>query len=403
MKFSYTVRTKNGKPEKGTREALSREEAEKALLKEHQLVLHLTEKRSASVALALPVFGGISSTDKIFFAKHLSVLLRAGVSLIEAFEIIASETASARLKGIVRNLINAINNGSTLSNALRRHPKAFSRMFIHVVAVGEESGKLEENLEYLAGQLEKMRDLKRKLIAAMMYPVIIFSFAIFVASGLIVFILPKLLPVFASFNVELPLTTRILIGVSSFFKIYGIWVAVGLGGVSILLRIVAVISPVAHVVSRASLMFPIFGSITKNLNLAFLARTMETLIRSGVPMMEAADITAETLGNMVYRRKLKSFSAKIAGGKGLGKIFEDERRLFPITFSRMVSVGERSGKLEESFKYLAEFYEKEVDNLTTNLANVLQPILLIIVGVLVGFIAIAIITPIYKFTESIRR
>lgn len=405
MRYSYTVTTKGGRIRKGIVEAPSREDAENSLLEQDLEVISI--KRNGSKKglskLSFSFRGRISTTDRIFFVRHLAALIKSGISLVESLEVIRGETPSASLNSIIKSIIASINNGNSLSNSLSRHPKAFDGLFVHVVSVGEKSGTLEQNLEYIALQLEKARDLKRKLIAAMIYPAIIFSLAVVVASGLIIFILPRLLPVFASFDVELPITTKILIGISRYFQNFGLVTLFGIAGLAILLRALASFPPIMFVLSKITLFIPILGPIKKNLNLAFLARTMETLTRSGISVVEATEIAGDSLGSMVYRSKLRSFSAELKEGRRLGNIFEKEKFFFPISFSRMVGVGERSGRLEESFLYLAEFYEKEVDNLTTNLSNVLQPILLVVVGFVVGFIAIAIITPIYKFTESIHR
>ncbi len=404
MKYSYTARTKEGELKKGTIEAPTREDAEKSLLEQDLIVVFIGKykKRAVNVG-AVPFIGGVSSMNKIFFTRHLTALIGAGISLTEALEVLSGETKSSSFKTVINDVAASIRNGNTLSHAMSRHPKVFDRLYVHVVGIGEQSGTLEENLEYIVTQLEKARDLKQKLIAAMIYPAIIFFLAVFIAAGLIVFILPRLLPVFASFDVELPLTTKVLIGISSFFENYG-FIAVGaFVGALILIRVLAIVPSVNFILARMALVVPIFGPIVRNLNLAFLSRTMETLIRSGVSMSEALEITSDSLGNAAYRRKLHSFMGPIKEGRGLGTEFEAEESFFPTTFSRMVSVGERSGGLEKSFNYLAVFYEKEVDNLTNNLSNILQPVLLVVVGFVVGFIAIAIVTPIYKFTESIGR
>jgi len=404
MKFSYTARTKKGELKKGSIEASSRSDAESSLLEQDLVVVSVEKhKTRAGGLLRISFLGGVSATNKIFFTRHLTALIQAGVSLLEALEVLEGETKSSSFKAVLSDMIASINNGNKLSYAMSRHPRVFDRLYVHVVAIGEESGTLQENLEYIAVQLEKARDLQRRLIAAMIYPAIIFSLAIVIAAGLIIFILPKLLPVFASFDVELPLTTKILIGISVFFRDYGFYVIGAMFGGVVFFRLLSVLSIVRIVTAWAMLKVPVFGSIVKNLNLALFSRTMETLIRSGVPLVESIEITGDSLGNFAYRNKIHSFSGAIKEGWGLGKIFEKEKVFFPVTFSRMVKVGERSGKLEESFHYLAVFYEKEVDNVTDNLSNILQPILLIVVGLIVGFIAIAIITPIYKFTDSIRR
>ncbi len=389
---------------KGVIEAPRREEAEESLLEQDLTILSLRDNAPSTMRqFGIPMIGGVSSSQRIFFTRHLAALTKSGMSLVEALEVIGEETSSSSFRKMLRDLIAAITNGSTLSYALSRHPKIFDRFYVHVVEIAEESGTLEENLEYIAVQLEKTHDLKRRFIAAMIYPAIILALAVVIAGGLVVFILPKLLPVFSSFDIELPLTTKILIGISVFMQDYGLVTLFGVVGGVILLRLLSAIGPVGYLTARMTLLLPVFGPLVKYLNLTFFARTMETLIKSGVSLMNAVEISADSMGNAAYRKKTRSFLGHIREGRGLGDAFRKEKTLFPVMFSRMVAVGERSGKLDDSFHYLAVFYEKEVDSITTNLSNVLQPALLIVVGLVVGFIAIALITPIYKFTGSIRR
>lgn len=404
MKFNYTITTKKGKLKKGVIEAPTEADAERSLLEQDLIVVSIQkERKGIRVPAAIPIIGRISTPERIFFTRHLAGLIKAGVPLKEGLETIREQTKSSGFRTIINDLIESISGGHTLSASFARHPKNFDQLFISIIEVGEKSGTLEENLRYLSLQLEKGWDLRRKFIAAMMYPAIIFIFAILVAAGLIIFILPKLLPVFSSLDVELPITTKILIAIARFFENYGILSVLALVVAIFILRALAIIGPIRYVISRVFLVLPIFGSIIKNLNLALFSRTLGTLLRSGVSIVESLDIAAASLGNPVYQGKIKKASTFAKEGRSLGAGLEKDKAFFPVTLSKMIAVGEKSGNLEETLEYLAEFYEKEVDNLTTNLSNILQPILLIVVGVVVGFIALAIITPIYKFTESIGR
>lgn len=343
----------------------------------------------------------ISHLDKLLFAKHLAMMIKAGLPLREGVATIQEQTRSRKFKRILSNVIKRLDNGEPLAESLAQHNKVFSDLFVNMIKTGEASGNLEKNLEYLAEQLEKSYILKRKVIAAMIYPAVILFSTFILGAALAIFILPKLIPLFKSLRVTLPLSTRILLLVTELIQNYGLFVILGIIVFFILALLFSRLKPVKTVNYYILLKLPVAGTISKNLNLSLFSRTLGTLIKSGVPIVEALDISADTLSNLIYKKEVKQVSLKVQNGKQVSTYLKTKPKLFSATFSRMVKVGEKTGNLEESLLYLADFYEKEVDNTTQKLSTILEPVLLIIIGLIVGFIAISIITPIYQITKGL--
>jgi len=344
----------------------------------------------------------VSHLDKLLFAKHLSVMIKAGLPLREGVDIIRDQTKSRGFKKILADTIKHLKNGETLASSLSRHKRVFSDLFINMIKMGEESGNLEKNLEYLAEQMEKTFTLRRKVVAAMIYPGIILVSTFGLGTGLSVFVLPKLIPLFRSLKVDLPWSTRALLWITQFIQDYWLFVVLGVILIVVFLVLVSRIRMVKLFNHTILLRLPVAGSISKNLNLALFSRTLGVLIKSGVSIVQALDITSTTLGNVVYQKQVKEVSLRIQKGKTISSYFKTKKRLFPATFSRMIEVGEKTGNLENSLMYLAVFYEKEVDNTTQKLSTILEPILLVVIGFVVAFIAISIITPIYEITSGLR-
>ena len=344
----------------------------------------------------------ISHLDKLLFAKHLSVMIKAGLPLREGVVTIQEQTKSRSFKKILEDVIKHLDNGETLADSLSRHGKKFSDLFVNMIRMGEESGNLENNLEYLAEQMEKSFTLRRKVIAALIYPAIILVAAIGLGTALSVFILPKLVPLFRSLKVDLPASTRFLLWFTELIQNYGLYVLGGIIAVIIFLALISRLKPVNLVNHTVLLKIPVAGSISRNYNLALLSRTLGVLIKSGIPIVEALDITSSTLSNLVYSNQVKEVSLRVQKGKQMSSYLKIKKNLFPPTFSRMIEVGEKTGNLESSLAYLADFYEREVDNTTQKLSTVLEPFILIIIGLIVAFLAISIITPIYQLTRGLR-
>lgn len=349
------------------------------------------------------MFGGISLLDKVLFAKHLSIMIKAGLTLKDGLMAVEEEVKSKRFKIILRDLTRSLEKGESLNSSLNRYPNIFDSFFINTIRIGEASGSLEENLKHLAGHLEKTYDLKRKIKAAMIYPIIILTFTIGLASGLSIFILPKLIPLFRSFNIQLPLPTKILMGIVSAFYQFGGYIVLGI----ILLIIISILllrlKPIKKITHTLVIKLPIFGRIVKNTNLAYFSRTLGTLLKSGISVVDALEVTSVTLGNLVYRKVLSGIVKEVRQGELISSYLKTFPEIFPPIVFQMISIGEKTGSLESSLLYLAEFFEKEVDDTTKNLSNILEPILLVLIGLVVGFVVISIIMPIYQVTSGLGR
>lgn len=363
-----------------------------------------TKNKSKNIdVLSMNIFlGGVSLVAKALFAKHLAVMLKSGLPLGEALEI-TRLSARGKLKKVISGVLKSVESGHSLHDAFARYPKIFSNLFINVTKAGEISGTLVESMENIASELEKEKKLKSKIIGATIYPIIVLV-AIFGLGMVISFvILPKITPLFEGLHIELPFTTRVLISFSHFVQDYG---------VAFFLSVVVIISTFAWTVRQSFshpvthwmlLNTPFIKGVSRSANLTRFSRTLGTLLKSGVHIDEALTITAGTTSNYYYRTAMEEVNKNIRSGAKLSDNLATHNTLFPITVVKMIQVGEVSGNLEETLFYLADFYEAEVDSATKAFAVAVEPALLLFIGLMVGFLALSIITPIYDITGNINR
>jgi type IV pilus assembly protein PilC len=269
--------------------------------------------------------------------------------------------------------------------------------------VGEASGTLSENLKYLYEELKKKDQLQKKVKGALAYPVVIFMATVGITSIMIFVIFPKILPVINSLHVELPLVTRMFIGISDFLMKYVYFVGTGIVDLIVGFSLIIKVPKVRFIWHSFLIRIPAIGDMVRAVNIISFSRTVGLLLKAGIKIVEALEITAKTLDNVVYRAEIMKVAEGVRKGDPMSKYFAENTNLFPAIFSQMVSVGENTGKLDESILFLAEYYESELDESTKSLSNILEPILLLVMGVIVAFVALAIITPIYKITQNIGR
>lgn len=345
----------------------------------------------------------VSLQEKVLFARHLAIMARSGLPLLDSLNMLKKQSRSRAMKKILERLSGDINNGQFLADSLEQFKSIFGPLFIDIIRVGEASGILSENLNYLAEELKKKQELRRKVIGAMIYPAVVLVATFGITGLLTVFIFPKILPVFASFNVNLPFSTRLLIKISNLMTHYGGWVTLGLFLMVIAFWLALKMPAIRFFYHRLVLHAPIFGKLVKAVNLSNFCRTLGLTLKSGVQAVQAISITAGTLTNLVYKKELQTMGEDLARGESICKYLGEHEYIFPPMVGQMVSVGENTGNLSETLLYLAEFYEAEVNDFTKNLSNVLEPLLMVIMGVIVGFVAISIITPIYEVTNTLRQ
>lgn len=340
--------------------------------------------------------------EKIFFTQHLFLMIKGGLPISEALETLKEETKSKTFKKVLSDILKRILEGESLNKSLARHPKVFNQFFRGIIKIGEESGTLEENLQYLNSQLRSEYEIKKKIKGAFLYPLIIILLAIFIALFVTIFILPRITGLFKILNIPLPLATRILITGAAFLQKNWILIIIFIILVFVIFRALKRLQFFKYYFDKIGLSLPIFGPLSKNIILVQFAQNNYTLLKSGIPILETLEICSQNLENSVSKESLVLVKAEVEKGGRISQGLKGSPKIFPLIFSQMVSVGERSGALEDSFLYLSKFYQEEVDSILKNLSSILEPILLILVGLFVGFVALAIITPIFKFTGSIK-
>ncbi len=405
--FQYIAKNAANQTQKGEREAASEIELARSLRNEG---LFLTSVKILNGKKKKPeqkltdffsiFFGNVPLMEKILFAQNLSVMIGAGLSLNRALEASAQQTNHRKFSQILNQICEDIKKGISLTDSLVKYPKVFSPLFVNMVKVGEASGTLEKVLKILADQMKKEHALISKIRHAMIYPIVIILAMIGVGVLMMVVVVPQLISVFKEMNTELPLATKFLINSSEFLSHH--WI---LG----FLIIVALISTIRFFLKTkigifyfdwTILRLPIFGNISRKLNSARLARTLGSLIESGVPIIQGLKIVSGTLSNSFFRNSLQTAADNIQKGESLNGTIRFYHELYPPMVGQMVELGEETGTLGEILSKLADFYEEEVDNITKSLASIIEPLLMIVIGVVVGFFAISLIQPMYGLMQN---
>lgn len=348
-------------------------------------------------------FDRISVQERINFARHLSLVVKAGLPVFQGLKIIETQTESPVLKNVVKSLIEDVNNGKFLADGLEKFEHLFGPFFINIVRVGESSGTLSKNLLYLADELKRSKELQTKVRSAMVYPMVILVATIAVAGFLTFYIFPKLIPVFSGMKVQLPLTTRILLGVLDFVKKDGLYALVGAAVFAVAARmVVKKVKLVRYFFNDLLFYVPVVSNLTISVNMVNFTRVLGLLLKSGVKIVEAIQITGLTFNNLVYQRFLGEAGEEIKRGGQLGAFIAKHKRFFPPLVSGMIEIGESTGNLEENLEYLSGYYDEEVDTKLHALTSLIEPMMLLVMGGLVGFVALSIITPIYSISQGIQ-
>ncbi len=407
MQFFYKAKKNTGEEVSGQMEASDRYELARALRKEGLTPFTISESGLKKSGLkmsfdSLASFYPIKLEEKVFLANNLAAMLSAGLSLSRALIALEKQSANPRLKKILTEISKAIDRGDSLSAAIQNYPKVFSPIFVSMVMVGENSGKLSESLAAVGSQLGKTYALRKKIKGAMVYPAIIIIAMILIGALMLIYIVPTLATTFKELNVPLPTSTKIIIGLSDFL-------------VNRLATFLAILSGVIYVIYRFSrsekgkLIFhklfisvPLIGPIARKMNTALITRTLSTLVSSGMDLLGALEISGKVVQNVHYQRALLRAKDSIQKGSPLSNLFQTESKLFPVLAGEMMSVGEETGKLPEMLLKVAIFYEEEVDQVTKDLSTVVEPILMVVIGGAVGFFAVSMIQPIYSIGTGIK-
>lgn len=347
------------------------------------------------------LFNRLSTQDKVMFAKRLSILVKAGNPLLESLRMLKDQASTGAAKRIYSQIVEDVERGQFLSSSLNNFKNIFGDFAVNVIRIGEMSGTLEGNLNYLAEELKKKQELKRKVVGAMIYPVIVLGATVALSVLLTVFIFPKILPIFESFKFDLPFTTRALIFISALSINYGFYILIGFVAVIVAFLFLMKTHGFRLILDGFVLRLPIFGRIAQSYYMANFCRTLGLLLKSQILVVEATRITGKTIKNKVYQKEIEVISEKVLRGEKISAHLFTKKKIFPSILAQMIAVGESTGSLSDTLVFISEMYENEVDMLTKNLSTLLEPVLMIIMGAVVGFIAISIITPIYELTQHI--
>jgi type IV pilus assembly protein PilC len=395
--FTYTARAVNGELKTATIDAPSREEVVAQLRRQRMSVVKVDEE-TKKVKTAR---GSIKMRDIVIFTRQFSTMINAGLPLVQALDILAKQTENKVLSEVTRAVVFDVESGHTVADALAKHPNAFSDLYVNMVAAGEAGGILDTILMRLATFMEKNDALIRKVKGAMIYPGVIMSVAAIAICVLLIFVIPVFETMFGSVGLALPLPTRVVIAMSRFLK--GYWWAIGggaTGGFFLLKKYYA--SPSGKLtIDRLLLKMPVLGDVLRKSAVSRFTRTLGTLISSGVSILDGLEITAKTAGNRVIQDAIMQSRASIAGGDTIAAPLQ-KSAVFPPMVISMIAVGEQTGGLDEMLSKIADFYDEEVDAAVGGLLSLLEPIMIVFLGVVVGGMVVAMYLPIFDMINAVQ-
>ena len=397
-KFVYSARPAAGGDIKtGELEVKSKDEVQAFLHKQKMIPVSVREKETA---LSFTFGTGIRTRDIVIFTRQFATMINSGLPLVQSLDILAEQTENQHLRKVIQDVLYDVESGHTLADAMGKHPKVFTELYVNMVAAGEAGGILDTILLRLATFLEKNDALVRKIKGAMIYPAVIFTVAGMAVIILLIFVIPTFQNMFEQAGVDLPLPTRIVIGASDFLQNF--WWAVA-GGVVILIfgvRQIYRTDAGRLAIDRVLLGLPIFGDLQRKAAVARFTRTLGTLVSSGVSILEGLEITAKTAGNRVIHDAVMGSRASIAGGETIAGPLK-ESGVFPPMVVQMINVGEQTGGLDEMLTKIADFYDEEVDAAVEALLSAMEPIMIVVLGVVVGGMIVAMYLPIFDMINTV--
>jgi len=404
-KFRYKAQKEDGSFVEGTADVTSEAELATNLQRKGLTLVNASadeqQMELSTIDSYLLRFTSIKLIDKVFFIQHLEVMLRSGFSIGRALRTLALQTSNKRFQVIIGDIRGKVESGVAFSKALRNHPKVFPELIVNMIEAGELSGKLDSVLKQITIQLRKEHTLKSKVRGALIYPIIVLMAMVGIGIAMIIFVIPKITDIYEEADAELPLMTKVLIGVSKFSTENGLLML--LGSIAIVVMFIRVIRTDTGkwYYHRLVLRLPVVGPIAKKINLAQFSRTFTSLLQTDVPIVTAFKIISKTVGNVVYRRFFDQAADELKKGKPISTLLSQDTKLFPPMTTQMVTIGEESGTLDTTTEEIASFYEEDVDQTMANLSTIIEPILMLVLGVGVGGMAIAIIMPMYNITNAI--
>lgn len=405
--FTYKAKRSDGEIYKGEKDAKDRYELYKILKESGDEIIDVKEKSGGKIGLSgglnfsFSIFGRVKTQEKINFARNLGSMITAGLSMSRALTVIERQSKNKAFKDIILSLQEEITKGKTLSDSMLMYKNVFSPLFISMVSAGEKSGTLNDSLKVVANQLDKSYTLQKKVKGAMMYPAIILFAMVIIAILMLTYIVPTLMKTFTELKLELPMSTKLILFVSKMMINNGIWVLMFVVAIVALFIFWSKKESGKKVIHMLILKIPVIGNIIKEVNSARTARTLSSLLSSGVDVVESVKITKDVIQNIYYRRILDKVGIAIEKGEPISKIFTENSNFYPIFLGEMINVGEETGKIGEMLHGVASYYEDDVEQKTKDMSTIIEPFLMIMIAAVVGFFAVAMISPMYSLVNVI--
>lgn len=401
MLYKYIATTPNGEKQAGSIEAANLELAISSLQRRNLIIISLVPAEKQSFfSKKIKIFKAVKTRDVVFLSRQLATLFEAKVPVLVSFKLLVGETESPILRQKLTAVIDDVQGGVSMSQAMSKHPDVFSRFYVNMVRSGEESGKLDEVFSYLADYMERSYELASKVKRALIYPAFVVVSFVIITTIMLVVVVPKLADIITESGQAVPFYTTLLIGFSAFFRKFGIFILVAFViGLVFLWRYYKTDRGRAEI-SKLQLSLPFFGGLYKKFYVARITDTLETSLSSGVAVVRALEIASEVVGNDVYRKIMLSAANEVKSGSSISEVLSRYEDIPAITY-QMIKIGEQSGKLSFILKTMSRFYKREVDNMVDTIVSMIEPALIIFLGLAVGFLVIAFLSPIYSITSSV--
>lgn len=400
-RFIYKARDSEGKTVSGFVETANLDSAASILHNQHFFIIALGEEKKLTQLLVPIKFKRVGFGDTVNFTRQLATMVVAGLSLPDSLTILRTQTTNPAFAKVLGDIERQIVGGGNLADSVGKYPNIFSPIYVSLVRAGEASGNLDKVLTRLADNLERQREFKNKVVSAMIYPIIVLAGMVVMMIVMMVVVIPKLKDLYSDFGVSLPWSTQILIGMSNLLFNYWWLLIILVVGTVFLFRQWRKTPPGEFFIDSLILKIPIIGELQKKMILVEFTRTLALLIGSGIHILDGLRILKGSLSNVVFRQSIDTVSGKIEKGSPLGDSFAQEKE-FPPIVSQMMKVGEETGKIDDTLNKLSNYFETESDQLVRGLTAAIEPLIMIVLGIGVGFIVISIITPIYNLTNQIK-
>ena len=404
-KYFYTARSLKGEPKSGNIEVKDTHELARILHEEGYILISANLERESKrrvFEISIPFFDRVSLKEKMFFTRNLRIMIASGLPLPRSLKTLAEQSKSKKFRKAIFNIREEIIKGKTFSEGLSLYSNIFSELFQNMVKVGEEAGTLEEVLKVLTNQMERENELKSKIMGAMIYPAVIVCAMIGIGILMLIVVVPQLALTFKELNIELPLTTRLVIFLGTFMAEKWYLMILIILGILLLLRVALRTKTGRILIDNITLKIPIISGIVKKTNSAQTTRTLGSLITAGVPIVRSLEIISGSLSNIYFKTAVAKAAEKVKKGEKLFEALSPYQDIFPSIVLQMIEVGEETGETSTILIKLAEFFEEEVANATKNLSAVIEPVLMLIIGGIVGFFAVSMVQPMYSMLGSIK-